>query len=71
MRGDPPPSLPAPALRRRNRRIRLLSTPWLAVCVLACLLAMYTGFAWVLGNERVKALEPYHPLAPELTLTPL
>ncbi|WP_017737006.1 type IVB secretion system protein IcmH/DotU [Pseudomonas sp. CBZ-4] len=71
VRGDPPPSLPAPALRRRNRRMRLLSTPWLAVCVLACLLAMYTGFAWVLGNERVKALEPYHPLASALARTPL
>lgn len=71
VRGDPPSSVPAPALRRRNRRLRVLSTPWLAVCVLACLLALYTGFAWVLGNERVKALEPFQPLAADLTLTPL
>ncbi|MGU9857524.1 type IVB secretion system protein IcmH/DotU [Pseudomonas sp. LF245] len=71
VRGDPPPSPPTLALRRRNRRLRVLSTPWLAACVLACLLALYAGFAWVLGNERVQALEPFHPMAPELTRTPL
>ncbi len=71
VRGDSPPSMPAPALCGRNRRLRVLSTPWLAVCVLAGLLALYTGFAWVLGSERVKALEPFHPLAPELARTPL
>jgi len=71
VRGDPPPALPTPARRRRNRRLRVLSTPWLAACVLAGLLALYTGFAWVLGNERVRALEPFHPMAPELTRTPL
>ena len=71
VRGAPSPSVRAPALARRNRRLRVLSTPWLAVCVLACLLATYTGFAWVLGNERVKALESFHPTAPTLTRTPL
>ena len=71
VRGAPSSSLPAPALRRRNRRWRGVSTAWLAVCVLACLLAMYTGFAWVLGNERVTALQSFHPMAPALTRTPL
>ena len=71
VRGDSPPSVPAPALRGRNRRLRVLSPLWLAVVVLACLMVLYTGFAWVLGNERVKALEPFHPLAPELARTPL
>ncbi|MBO0495077.1 type IVB secretion system protein IcmH/DotU [Pseudomonas sp. Marseille-Q1929] len=71
VRGNPPPAVPAPALRRRKRHLRGLSIPWLAVCVLACLLALYTGFAWVLGNERVRALEPFHPMAPALTRTPL
>ena len=71
VRADPPPSVKSAPVRRRNRRWRLLSTQWLAVCVLACLLAMYAGFAWVLGNERVAALQPFHPLAPDLTRTPL
>ena len=42
-----------------------------AALTLACLLALYTGFAWVLGNERVRALEPFHPMASALTRTPL
>lgn len=71
VRGEPAPRVPAPALRRRNRRLRGLSTPWLAVGVLASLLAMYTGFAWVLGNERMTALESFHLMAPALTRTPL
>lgn len=71
VRGEPAPPMPAPALRRRNRRLRRLSTPWLVGCVLACLLAMYTGFAWVLGNERVTALASFQLMAPALTRTPL
>lgn len=51
--------------------LRMVSATWVAVFVCACLLAMYSGFAWVLGNERVTVLQAFQPLAPEQTRTPL
>lgn len=71
VRGDPlPVQMPSPGQGRR-RRLRSLSTTWTVVAVLTCLLALYAGFAWVLGNQRVTALQPFHSSAPDLTRTPL
>jgi len=52
-------------------RVRMLSVGWIATGVLACLLAMYSGFAWVLGQERTAALQPFQPVATDSTRTPL
>jgi type VI secretion system protein ImpK len=49
----------------------MLSVGWIATGVLACLLAMYSGFAWVLGQERTAALQPFQPVASDSTRTPL
>lgn len=73
VRGDPPPlfvAAPAQALPRRSR-LRLIPATWLAAGSLLMLLVMYSGFAWVLGTERTRALQAFQSSAPELTRTPL
>lgn len=64
VRGDPPPMHAPEPVPGRNRRMRMLNIPWLGVWLAASLLAVYLGFAWVLGNERVAALQPFHSAAP-------
>ena len=64
VRGDPLPMHVPEPVHWRNRRLRMLSIPWLGVWLVASLLAVYLGFAWVLGNERVAALQPFHSAAP-------
>lgn len=64
VRGDPLPMHAPEPVHWRNRRLRMLSIPWLGVGLVASLLAVYLGFAWVLGNERVAALQPFHSAAP-------
>ncbi|MBF6031234.1 DotU family type IV/VI secretion system protein [Pseudomonas sp. P115] len=44
---------------------------WFSVLGFAGLLAMYVGFAWVLGNERLAALQPFQSLALDNFLPPL
>lgn len=72
VRGDrqsltsPPCTLPA-----RLPRLRVVLTTWISLLGLAGLLAMYTGFAWVLGNERLAALQPFQSLALDNFLPPL
>lgn len=61
----PVPDTPPPA------RVRRLSVGWTATAVLVCLLAMYSGFAWVLGQERGAALQSFQPVASDSTRTPL
>jgi type VI secretion system protein ImpK len=56
---------------KRHARIGSLSGPWVLVAVLACVLAMYLGFAWVLGNERMTLMQPFQPLASDQAQTPL
>jgi type VI secretion system protein ImpK len=56
---------------KRHARIGSLSAPWVLVAVLACVLAMYLGFAWVLGNERMTLMQPFQPLASDQAQTPL
>ncbi|WP_017527964.1 type IVB secretion system protein IcmH/DotU [Pseudomonas fluorescens] len=62
---------PANAGRVPGARLRIVSATWVAVLACAGLLAMYSGFAWVLGNERVTVLQLFQPLAPDQTRTPL
>ncbi|WP_455826803.1 type IVB secretion system protein IcmH/DotU [Pseudomonas graminis] len=57
--------------QKRQSRIGNLSAPWVAVVVVACVLAMYLGFAWVLGNERMTLMHLYQPLASDQAQTPL
>ena len=73
VRGEPPskPVLPARGGQVRRKRIRVISSTWIAAFALACLLVMYAGFAWRLGEERAKALQPLQFSASELTQTPL
>lgn len=60
VRGDRLPASIAPHAKRASRpRLRIVSVTWAAVCVLACLLVMYSGFAWVLGQERMTALQTF------------
>ncbi|WP_411380554.1 type IVB secretion system protein IcmH/DotU [Pseudomonas sp. MPB26] len=59
VRGDLPASIAPHAKRASPPRLRIVSVTWVAVCVLACLLVMYSGFAWMLGQERMTALQPF------------
>ena len=61
----PVPDIPAPA------QVRSLSVGWIATGVLLCLLTMYSGFAWVLGQERSAVLQPFQPVASDSTRTPV
>jgi len=40
--------------------------PWwlVALFTLVCLVVMYGGFAWVLGEQRETILQPYEQLDP-------
>ncbi|NVZ22039.1 type IVB secretion system protein IcmH/DotU [Pseudomonas costantinii] len=73
VRGDPPSEhVPAASAgQRRRKRLRVLSATWVSVFALACLLVMYAGFAWTLGEERTNALHPLQFSASELIQTPL
>lgn len=72
VRGDRLPMLvhdgagPPPGTRPHR-----VSATALVAAALACVLAMYAAFAWVLGNERLSVLQPFQPLAPEQMRTPL
>lgn len=41
--------------------------PWWMVTLFAliCLVVMYSGFAWVLGEQREAVLQPFQQLDPE------
>ena len=55
----------------RRKRLRTLSATWCVALGVIALLAMYSTTAWVLGQERAHALQPFQSSAPELTPTPL
>lgn len=67
--------LPIAALAVTERapgpRLRIVCATWAGVFTLVCLAAMYSGFAWVLNNERMTVLQPFQLLAPDQTRTPL
>lgn len=62
---------PPGAGHKRRARMRGLSAPWVVIVGLAGVLAMYSGFAWMLGEERVTALQLFQPLASDPAQTPL
>jgi type VI secretion system protein ImpK len=73
VRGEPPPvlALPPGTDLVRRARPRIVSAAGLGIFCLACLLLTYSGFAWVLGQERTKVLQPFQFSAPDPTRTPL
>lgn len=54
----------------RRRLVRIV--PWwlVALFTLFCLGVMYSGFAWVLGEQRDTTLQPYHPADPTVQVEP-
>lgn len=64
-------SVPPRALPGQLPRFRVLRAKWISLFVVASLLAMYSGFAWVLGSERMAALQPFQSLALDQILPPL
>ncbi|MEO8490098.1 type IVB secretion system protein IcmH/DotU [Pseudomonas sp.] len=73
VRGDPPPEplLTAGAGPLRRTRYPMISAPWATVFALACVVGMYAGFAWTLGEARENTLQALQFSASELTQTPL
>ncbi|CRM72940.1 MULTISPECIES: type IVB secretion system protein IcmH/DotU [Pseudomonas] len=72
VRGERPPmSVPAAAAQAPGAGLRIFSPAGVVVFTLACLLAMYLGFAWALGNERMAVLQPFQSLASDQTRSPL
>ena len=73
VRGDSPPACAPPPSQgpRRQRRLRVVPATWIAVGVVASLLALYSGFAWVLGEQRETVLQRYQLSALDITQAPL
>ena len=73
VRGEPAAQALLPAQQRTDRRkqVRVIPATWWVGLTLVCVLAMYTGFAWVLSNERTNALHPLQLSASDLVRTPL
>ncbi|WEZ90542.1 type IVB secretion system protein IcmH/DotU [Pseudomonas sp. NyZ480] len=64
LRGDVPREL-APRWEGHDQRhtpVRIV--PWWSVALLTmvCLMVLYAGFAWVLGEQRATVLQPFQPL---------
>ncbi|MBB4866932.1 type VI secretion system protein ImpK [Pseudomonas nitritireducens] len=67
LRGDVPRELSPQWEGLRDSRQRLVRiVPWwlVALFTLVCLVVMYTGFAWVLDDQRESVLQPYQQLDP-------
>jgi len=68
LRGDAPREL-SPQWEGLNdqRRSLVRVVPWWMVTLFAliCLVVMYSGFAWVLGEQREAVLQPFQQLDPE------
>ena len=65
LRGDVPRELSPHWEGLRDSRRRLVRiVPWwmVALCTLVCLSVLYSGFAWVLGEQRAAVLQPYQVL---------
>ncbi|MHA4979463.1 type IVB secretion system protein IcmH/DotU [Pseudomonas extremorientalis] len=72
VRGDQPPlTLVSRAGVTSQARIHIVSATWAAACVLACLLVVYSGFAWMLGQERMATLHAFQSSLAEPSRTPL
>ncbi|OIN51754.1 hypothetical protein BLL37_13940 [Pseudomonas azotoformans] len=72
VRGDRSPVIPASGASGASQaRIRIVPATWAAVCVLACLLVMYSGCAWMLGQERRATLHAFQSSLAEPSRSPL
>lgn len=49
---------------QRRNLIRIVPVWMVALFTLVCLSVMYSGFAWVLGEQRETVLQPYQPFDP-------
>jgi type VI secretion system protein ImpK len=69
VRGDTPhpPAAVPPRGQPQRRLVRSVSATWVAAFVTVCLLMMYSGFAWVLGEQRERVLQPYQERVPLIT----
>ncbi|KPG99623.1 hypothetical protein AEQ67_10850 [Pseudomonas sp. RIT-PI-q] len=67
LRGDVPRELSPhwQGLNDRRRSLVRIVPAWMVVLfTVACLMVMYSGFAWVLGEQRETVLQPYQLLDP-------
>ncbi|ROL62739.1 hypothetical protein BLX41_31240 [Pseudomonas protegens] len=67
LRGDVPRELSPhwEGLRDQRRSLVRIVPGWtVALFTVVCLLVMYSGFAWVLGQQRESLLQTYQPLDP-------
>lgn len=67
LRGDVPRELSPhwEGLRDQRRSLVRIVPGWMvALFTVVCLLVMYSGFAWVLGQQRESLLQTYQPLDP-------
>jgi len=67
LRGDVPRELSPhwEGLNDQRRSLVRIVPAWMVVVfTMVCLVVMYSGFAWVLGEQRETVLQPYQPLDP-------
>jgi len=67
LRGDVPRELSPhwEGLNDQRRSLVRIVPAWMVVLfTMVCLVVMYSGFAWVLGEQRETVLQPYQPLDP-------
>jgi type VI secretion system protein ImpK len=67
LRGDVPRELSPhwEGLNDQRRSLVRIVPAWMVVLfTVVCLVVMYSGFAWVLGEQRDTVLQPYQPLDP-------
>ncbi|KJH85148.1 type IVB secretion system protein IcmH/DotU [Pseudomonas sp. KSR10] len=73
LRGDVPREVSPHWQGLRDTRRRLVRiVPWWLVTLftLICLVTLYAGFAWVLGEHRDTVLQPYQPVDPTVQVEP-
>ncbi len=73
LRGDVPREVSPHWQGLRDTRRRLVRiVPWwlVALFTLICLVTLYAGFAWVLGEQRDAVLQPYQPVDPTVQVEP-
>lgn len=73
LRGDVPREVSPHWQGLRDTRQRLVRiVPWWLVALFTsiCLVTLYAGFAWVLGEQRDAVLQPYQPVDPTVQVEP-
>jgi type VI secretion system protein ImpK len=73
LRGDVPRELSPQweCLQDQRRRLLRIVPAWVVMAfTLICLMVMYSGFAWVLSEQRDNVLQSYQSLDPALILPP-